>query len=58
LSTSAVDIIRDGVARITAAMAHGHFSKDDLLTVKKIFETSIKITDECLARGSDNKGTA
>jgi hypothetical protein len=47
----AVEIIDQSVQRIVAAMKEGTFTREDLETVKKVFQEGIKATDTCLARG-------
>lgn len=44
-------IIEKSVNRITAAMLSGKFSKEDLETIKKIFQEGIRATEDCLERG-------
>lgn len=44
-------IIEKSVNRITAAMLSGKFSKEDLETIKKIFQEGVRATEDCLARG-------
>jgi len=45
----AIDLVQDGVNRITEALKIGRFTQDHLIKVKKFAEGIVKITDKMLA---------
>jgi len=51
----AAEIIKTSVDRIMAAMREGRFSREDLETIKKIFEEGARATQSCLDRGPNEE---
>lgn len=56
MSSPASDVIKESVEKIMMAMSQGVFAKEDLESIKKVFQAGIQATDECLARGPSIEG--